>query len=94
MLLQLDSRAKTIPSNYTVRGEVSDVGLPPGYSLTPEVMERARQQESEFYDWRTYEQAANPQVEHPEYRGKGEAAALAAHWERLVSKREPLPRGA
>lgn len=93
MLLQLEPRAKTLPSNYKVVGADCDVGLPPGYSLTPEVMERAKRQESEFYDWRTYEAATSPQVEHPEYRSKGEAAALAAHWERIVAEREPLPRG-
>lgn len=94
MLLQLEPRAKSLPSNYTVQGFDTGALGEPGYTLTPESMERARRKESEYFDWRTYEEVAQPQVEHPEYRSKGEAAALAAHWERIVSEREPLPRGA
>lgn len=94
MLLQLEPRPKTLPSNYAVAGfSTGDLGEP-GYTLTPEAMARAQRKESEYFDWRTYEEVTQPQVEHPEYRSKGEAAALAAHWERIVSEREPLPRGA
>lgn len=94
MLLSLSPRAKTVPSNYTRTGYATEDFGPPGYSLTEAAMENARRRESEYFDWRTYEQAQDPQVEHPEYRSLGEAFALATHWERVVAELEPLPRGA
>lgn len=94
MQLSLSPFAKTVPDNYSRQGYESPPLGEPGYSLTPEAMNKAFRQENEYYDWRTYEQVQNPQVEHPEYRSKGEAAALAVHWERIVSELEPLPRGA
>lgn len=94
MLLTLDARAKTVPSNHTRTGYTSPDFGEPGYSLTPEAMARAQRQESEYFDWRSYEQVQKPQVEHPEYRSRGQAAALVVHWEKIVSELEPLPRGA
>lgn len=94
MLLSLSPRAKTVPDNYSRQGFATEDFGPPGYTLTPEAMENARRREGEYFDWRSYEQAQNPQVEHPEYRSLGEAFALAKHWEDIVSELEPLPRGA
>lgn len=93
MELSLSPRAKTVPSNYDRQGyDSGDLG-PPGYTITAEAMNKAYRQENEYYDWRTYEQTQNPQVEHPEYRSKGQAAALAVHWEGILNELEPLPRG-
>ena len=94
MLLLLSPRAKTMPGNYQVKGFATEDLGSPGYSLTEEAMERARKQEMEYYDWRTYEAVQDPQVEHPEYRSKGEAFALATHWEGIMRELEPMPRGA
>lgn len=86
MELLLDPRAKTIPSNYSVKGLEVDLGETPGYSLTEDAMDKARRQESEYYDWKGYEALTNPVVEHPEYRSKGEAFALTKHWEEILKK--------
>lgn len=94
MKLSLSSRAKTVPDNYSRQGMDTGAFGPPGYSLTEEQMNKAQRMESEYYDWRSYEQVQNPQVEHPEYRSRGQAAAIAVHWERIVSELEPMPRGA
>lgn len=42
MELLLDPRAKTVPSNYSVIGVDVDLGLPPGYSLTEEAMDKSQ----------------------------------------------------
>lgn len=86
MELLLDPRAKTVPSNYSVMGIDVDLGLSPGYSLTEEAMDKAKRQESEYYDWKGYEALANPVVEHPEYRAKGEAFALRVFWEEKLKE--------
>lgn len=94
MQLTLSPCAQTIPDNYSRQGLTTGDFGPPGYTLTEEAMLKAQRQESEYYDWRSYEQAQNPQVEHPEYRSRGQAAALAVHWETIVRKLEPMPHGA
>lgn len=94
MNLSLSSRAKTVPDNYSRQGMDTGAFGPPGYTCTPEAMAKAQRMESEYYDWRSYEKSQAPQVEHPEYRSRGQAAALAVHWEQIVSELEPMPRGA
>lgn len=84
MLCRLESRAKTVPSNYDTQGMTLDLGEPAGFSITPEVLEKAKRMESEYYDWKGYEAIASPSVEHPEYRSRGQAAALAVHWEEVL----------
>lgn len=93
MLLRLEPRAKTIPSNYDQKEWVMPDQGEPGYSLTPEALDRARRRETEYTDWREYEAAQGPQEEHPEYRSRTEEADLARHWERIVRELEPMPRG-
>lgn len=94
MQLTLSAFAKTVPDNYNRTGMDTGAFGPPGYSCDEAAMEKAQRMESEYYDWRSYEQVQNPQVEHPEYRSRGQAAALAVHWEQIVSALEPMPRGA
>lgn len=94
MQLTLSPFAKTVPDNYNRTGMDTGAFGPPGYSCTPDQMSKAQRMESEYYDWSSYEKVQNPQVEHPEYRSRGQAAALAVHWEQIVSTLEPLPRGA
>lgn len=94
MQLTLSPSAQTIPDNYSRQGMTTGDFGPPGYSITEAQLEKAKRMESEYYDWRSYEQVQNPQVEHPEYRSRGQAASIAAHWEQIVSALEPTPRGA
>ncbi|UMO76460.1 hypothetical protein DNAM_330 [Pseudomonas phage BroderSalsa] len=93
MLLSLKPYAKTVPDNYSRVGMTTGDFGPPGYTMTPEAIEKAKRQESEYYDWKSYEGVSTPNVEHPEYRALGEAQALAIHWERIIQELEPLPRG-
>ena len=93
MLLCLSPWAKSTPSNYQRTGmDTGDFG-PPGYSITEFQMAKAKRMEEAYYDWQSYERLATPNVEHPEYRAKGQAAALALHWEEILHELEPLPRG-
>ena len=93
MLLALDSRAKTMPGNYQVKGwESPDMGEP-GYTITPETLERARLRELEYTDWRDYERVLEAKEEHPEYRRKGEDSSIQRHWEGILRELEPMPRG-
>jgi hypothetical protein len=93
MLLLLDPRSKTVPSNYSIQGFDFSVGEPPGSSLTEEAMEKAKRQESEYYDWKSYESSVSPNMEHPEYRSRSEESSLVAHWERILNELEPMPKG-
>jgi hypothetical protein len=93
MLLLLESRAKTVPSNYSVKGFDLTVEGAPGYSLTEDQWDKAKRQENEYYDWKSYEAAISPNLEHPEYRSRSEEASLVAHWERILNELEPMPRG-
>lgn len=93
MLLTLQPCAQSIPDNYSRQGMDTGAFGPPGYSCTPEQMEKAKRMESEYYDWRDYEKVQNPAVEHPEYRSRGQAQAVAIHWEQIIRELEPLPKG-
>ncbi len=91
----LDSRVKTIPSNYNYVPE--DQSVPgaevPGYSITPEALAKAERMESEYYDWSGYEACIAPKVEHPEYIQRSKMEACFRAWNELLNKLEPLPRG-
>lgn len=90
----LSSRPKTIPSNYNYQPE--DQGLPgsetPGFSCSAEAWAKAERQESEYYDWESYEQCQAPKVEHPAYVERANTDKLFKSWDELLRKLEPLPR--
>lgn len=92
MLLVLEPRAKTVPSNYQIQGIELSLGIEPGESCTPEQWEKAERQESEYYDWDSYVQCVRPKMEHPEYVRRSEEHQVYQHWEKVLNELEPLPR--
>ena len=92
MLLLLEPRVKTVPSNYSIQGYDLSLGIAPGESCTEDQWDKAERQESEFYDWKSYERCVLPKVEHPEYVKKSEDYSCYQKWEVILNELEPLPR--
>lgn len=90
----LRSAPKTIPSNYSVVPENhSQPGSDtPGFSCTEEAWDKAKRQESEYYDWEDYMRCQQPTMEHPEYLERASMAASVEDWERTLRKLEPMRR--
>lgn len=91
----LDSRAKTVPSNYDVRGV--DVVVPgseePGYSLTPEQWAKAERMADPNYDWSNYQNAIkNSLFDHPDFAHREHEAAVTQEWNEILSDLEPFRR--
>jgi hypothetical protein len=92
MKLLLSPYAKSIPSNYGIKGEDVTLGITPGESCTPDQWDKAQRQESEYYDWDSYAKAVAPTVEHPEYVRRSEEDKVFQKWEAILNELEPLPR--
>lgn len=92
MLLLLEPRVKTVPSNYSIQGYDLSLGIAPGESCTEDQWDKAERQESEFYDWASYAACAKPKMEHPEYVRRSEEDQCFQHWEKVLNELEPLPR--
>lgn len=88
----LDSRAKTVPSNYKVLGFISEVpgSEEPGYSLTDEQWNKAKRQEDPNYDWYAYQQCVQKALfDHPEFAHREHEAAVQHEWDDILADLEP-----
>lgn len=93
MRLLLDSRAKTVPSNYDIQGaELMQEG-PPGFSCTPEQWEKAKRMEDPHYDWSGYQNLQAPKGDHPDFIIRAKEAELIQRWEAILREKEPMRRG-
>ena len=93
MQLLLDSRAKTVPTNYTVQGCVQEVpgAEVPGYSCTPDQWAKAKRQEDPNYDWWAYQQCVTKALfDHPEFAHREHEAAVAQEWNDILTELEPF----
>lgn len=91
----LDSRPKTVPSNYSVTGFQSDVpgAEVPGYSLTEEQWDKARRQADPNYDWHSYQQAVkNSLFDHPSLAHREHDESIKAEWNEILNELEPMGR--
>lgn len=93
MEMSLSSRAKTVPSNYNVRGV--DMVVPgseePGYSLTPDQWAKADRMNDPNYDWNSYQNAIkNSLFDHPALAHRETDQALAMQWNDLLKELEPF----
>lgn len=89
----LDSRAKTVPTNYTVKGFTSEVpgAEVPGYSCTEEQWAKAKRMEDPHYDWSAYQNCVkNSLFDHPELAHREHEEAIQAEWESVLSDLEPF----
>lgn len=89
----LDSRAKTVPSNYNVRG--LDMVVPgseePGYSLTPEQWAKAERMNDPNYDWTSYQNAIkNSLFDHPALAHREHEEATITEWNEILGDLEPF----
>lgn len=91
MQLLLDSRPKTVPSNYEVKGmELYEEG-PPGFSITDDQLAKAKRMEDPHYDWWSYQQSAsNPLFDHPNLANREHDRGLAMGWNDLLKELEPF----
>lgn len=95
MQVLLDSRAKTVPSNYNVKGYSSDIpgSETPGYSLTAAAWDKAKRQEDPNYDWNGYQNSiSNPLFDHPAFVGVEHDPNT--DWEAILRELEPFNRRA
>lgn len=91
----LDSRAKTVSSNYRVHGvELVVPGAEvPGYSCTPDQWEKAKRMEDPNYDWNSYQSAIkNSLFDHPALAHREREEAVTAEWNEILKELEPFRR--
>lgn len=89
----LDSRAKTVPSNYQVKGfQLQESGAEvPGYSLTAEQWAKAERQASPDYDWYSYQQAVKNNIfDHPALAHREHDESVKHEWNSILSDLEPF----
>lgn len=95
MVTLLDSRAKTIPSNYDVQPlEVIAPGSEtPGYSLTEEQWAKAARMADPNYDWASYQAAIkNSLFDHPALAHREHEESVTAEWDSILKELEPFHR--
>jgi len=93
LLTLLESRAKTIPSNYLVQGVVSDVegSEEPTYSLTEEQWAKAKRMEDPNYDWYAYKMCvSNALFDHPDFAHRQHDEAIESEWADILNSLEPF----
>lgn len=91
----LDSRPKTMPSNYAVKGFQSDVpgAEVPGYSLTADQWAKAERMNDPNYDWHNYQNAIkNSLFDHPDFAHREREQAMTEEWNDVLSELEPFRR--
>lgn len=91
----LDSRAKTVPSNYNVQGFTSVVpgSEEPGYSLTQDQWAKADRMADPNYDWSNYQNAIkNSLFDHPDFAHREHEIAVTEEWNTILGELEPFRR--
>lgn len=93
MELLLESRAKSIPSNYHVKGvELNAEGSSePSYSLSEDQWAKAKRMEDPHYDWYAYQQCVSKALfDHPDFAHRQHDEAIEAEWADILNNLEPF----
>lgn len=93
MLSLLESRAKTIPANYQVKGIVSilEGSQEPAFSITEEQWAKAKRMEDPHYDWYAYQQCVSKALfDHPDFAHRQHDEAIESEWADILSNLEPF----